>query len=87
MLLKWGIDEAKRLDVEFWLNATSLGVPLYKKHGLEIVEENPVIPKTDHPDEKWNEIEKEIGKLVFWTMWLPRESQVKDGAIVRPWEK
>jgi hypothetical protein len=87
MLLKWGIEEAKKRDYEFWLNATRLGRPLYEKYGLKVVEENPVIPKTDSPDEKWKQIEKEMGDLTFWAMWLPNESWIKDGETVKPWDK
>ncbi|PSN67455.1 hypothetical protein BS50DRAFT_600835 [Corynespora cassiicola Philippines] len=53
------LDKAKELDVEFWLNATRYGKPLYEK--------NYLMPKTDNPDEKWTELEKEMGEMVFWT--------------------
>jgi len=82
MLLQWGIDTAKELGIEFWLNATPMGKPLYEKHGFEIVEENPLKPTTTNPDETWKAMEKQFEGVVFWTMWLPKE-----GGGARPWEQ
>jgi hypothetical protein len=76
MLLMWGLETAKRLNLEFWLNASPLGKPLYEKYGFKLVERNHVIPKTDHPDEKWKQIEADMGEVVFWTMWLPQGESV-----------
>jgi GNAT superfamily N-acetyltransferase len=67
-LLKWGTEKADELDVEFWLDATPLGKPLYEKHGFEVVKRNPLVPKTEFPDEKWRKIEAEMGEIVFETM-------------------
>ena len=86
MLVQWGIDTAKRLGIEFWLNSTPIGKPLYEKFGFELVQRNPLVPKTDKPDEKWKQMEVEFEDIVFWTMWLPKESFIQDGKTVRPWE-
>lgn len=74
----WGLETAKRQNLEFWLNATPLGKPLYQKYGFEVVERNPLVPKTDHPDGKWKQIEGEMGEVVFWTMWLPKEGAFEE---------
>ncbi|KAF2133082.1 hypothetical protein P153DRAFT_334003 [Dothidotthia symphoricarpi CBS 119687] len=74
-LLTWGIEKADELDVEFWLDATPLGKPLYEKHGFELVKRNPVVPKTDLPDEDWQQLQGEMGEIVFWTMKRGRKSE------------
>lgn len=78
MLLNWGLETAKKLNLEFWLNSTPIGAPLYQKYGFEVVKKNPLIPKTDHPDEKWKQIESDMGEAVFWTMRLPKQGAIGD---------
>lgn len=73
MLVQWGIKTAKDLDVEFWLNATPVGKPLYETLGFEIMKRNPLSPRSDSPDDKWRETEKKFSEIVFWTMRLPKE--------------
>ncbi|KAF2869230.1 acyl-CoA N-acyltransferase, partial [Massariosphaeria phaeospora] len=68
MLLEWGLQTAKDLGVEVWLNATPQGKPLYEKYGFEVVVRNPLVPTTVRPDAKWSQIEQEMGEIVFWTM-------------------
>ena len=74
MLVKWGSEQAKHRGVEFWLNATPVGKPLYEKLGFQLVERNPLVPKTDNPDDVWRATEREFADVVFWTMYLPATS-------------
>ncbi|KAF1949614.1 acyl-CoA N-acyltransferase [Byssothecium circinans] len=76
MLVQWGIDKARELDLEFWLNATPWGKPLYESLGFRVVQRNPLAPKTDCPDEKWRMMEEEFRDIVFYAMYLPREGDV-----------
>ncbi|KAF2278075.1 acetyltransferas-like protein [Westerdykella ornata] len=75
MLLRWGMDKADELDVEFWLDATPMGKPFYEKYGFELVQKNPLVPKTETPDDKWRKLEAEIGEIIFWTMKRRRKSE------------
>ncbi|OAG02717.1 acyl-CoA N-acyltransferase [Paraphaeosphaeria sporulosa] len=86
MLVQWGIDAAKELGVEFWLNATPVGKPLYEKLGFEVVERNPLVPKTERPDATWNATAREFSDIVFWTMWLPKVGTFETNKTKRPWE-
>ncbi|KAF2683304.1 hypothetical protein K458DRAFT_452810 [Lentithecium fluviatile CBS 122367] len=86
MLVQWGIDTAKSLGVEFWLNSTSVGKPLYDKFGFELVKKNTLVPKTENPDEMWQQTKEKFGEIIFWTMWLPKEGAIDPGNTVRPWE-
>ncbi|PVI07446.1 acetyltransferas-like protein [Periconia macrospinosa] len=75
MLLEWGLEVAKDKNVEFWLNSTPVGKPLYERYGFEVVERNTLVPRTDHPDDNWKKIEKEMEDVVFWTMYMPRKER------------
>jgi GNAT superfamily N-acetyltransferase len=86
MLVQWGIDTARTLGIEFWLNATPVGKPLYEKLGFEVVERNPLVPKTENPDEKWHATAREFADVVFWTMWLPKTGMIEEGKTIRPWQ-
>ncbi|KAF1976795.1 acyl-CoA N-acyltransferase [Bimuria novae-zelandiae CBS 107.79] len=86
MLVQWGIDMAKELGVEFWLDASPVGKPLYEKMGFELVERVPLVPKTEVPDEVWNTTAQKFKDVVVWTMWRPKEDRVRPDQKVRPWE-
>jgi len=69
MIMEWGIHKAKEMDVEMWLDATVYGVPLYKKHGFSVVNENNLVPEPlGEPDEEWKKIEKALGPMTMWLM-------------------
>jgi hypothetical protein len=78
MLVEWGIEKAKELNVEFWLNATPIGKPLYEKLGFELVGRNPLVPKTEKPDDTWKETEEKFRDIVFYTMYLPKEDHLRN---------
>lgn len=69
-----------------WLDATVHGVPLYQKHGLVVVNENHIRPRTENPDEEWKAIDKELGEMTIWQMWRPVGGKYEEGKTVRPWE-
>lgn len=69
MIMKWGIEKAKEMGVEIWLDATVYGVPLYKKHGFAVVNENNLVPEPiDEPDEEWTKIATSLGPMTMWQM-------------------
>ncbi|KAL9117182.1 MAG: hypothetical protein Q9187_006287 [Circinaria calcarea] len=86
LILQWGIAKAGEMDVEMWLDATVYGVPLYKKHGFVVVNENNLHPHTADPDEDWKRIEAELLPITMWQMWRPTGGNYQEGKTVRPWE-
>jgi hypothetical protein len=54
-----------------WLDATVYGVPLYKRHGFQVVLENKLHPQTERPDDDWEKMEKELMPMTLWLMWRP----------------
>ncbi|KAI9645891.1 hypothetical protein NHQ30_005328 [Ciborinia camelliae] len=69
MMMEWGKQKADEMGVEMWLDATVYGVPVYKKHGFSVVNENNLVPEpVGEPDEEWKKIEKELGPMSMWQM-------------------
>ncbi|KAI1305092.1 acyl-CoA N-acyltransferase [Xylaria venustula] len=69
--MDWGLKKADDTGVDFYLDSTPYGRPLYEANGFEYIEENVNIPTTENPDEKWKEIENKVGPFTFWLMWRP----------------
>lgn len=86
LIMEWGIKKADEMGVEMWIDATVYGIPLYKKHGFVVVNENNIKPTTDKPDEDWKAIETELLPITIWQMWRPVRRECAEGNSVRPWE-
>ncbi|RWA11186.1 hypothetical protein EKO27_g3897 [Xylaria grammica] len=69
--MDWGIKKADEKGVDFYLDSTPYGRPLYEANGFTYIEENINIPTTENPDEKWKEIENKVGPFTFWLMSRP----------------
>ncbi|KAK2600554.1 hypothetical protein N8I77_010079 [Diaporthe amygdali] len=84
--LDWGMNRADELGLEFFLDATPQGKPLYDANGFIVVEENVTAPTTDNPDEKWKETEEKVSPFTFWLMWRPVGGKYEEGKTIKPWE-
>ncbi|KAI0433181.1 acyl-CoA N-acyltransferase [Xylaria sp. FL1042] len=69
--MDWGMKKADDTKVDFYLDSTPYGRPLYEANGFAYIEENVNIPTTENPDEKWKEIENKVGPFTFWLMCRP----------------
>lgn len=78
--------EADRLGYEFFLDSTPYGRPLYEANGFVYIQENFNLPKMDHPDDKWKEVEEKVGGFIFWLMWRPVGGKYEKGKTIKPWE-
>ena len=86
LILNWGKKKADEMGVEMWLDATELGVPVYKKHGFTVVNVNRLQPAKAEPGEEWREIERELQPMTSWQMWRPAGGDYVEGKSVKPWE-
>ncbi|KAK9776460.1 putative N-acetyltransferase domain-containing protein [Seiridium cardinale] len=84
--MDWGIKKADEMGVEFFLDSTPYGRPLYEANGFEYIEENVNIPVTEAPDEEWKAVEDKVGPFTFWLMWRPVSGKYGAGKTARPWE-
>ncbi|KAI0173196.1 acyl-CoA N-acyltransferase [Hypoxylon sp. FL1284] len=85
--MDWGMKKADELGLEFFLDSTPYGRPLYEANGFVYIEENVNIPMTDAPDEKWKEVQDKVGPFTFWLMWRPVRGKYVEGKTVKPWEE
>ena len=62
MLMEWGTQTADRLGVDCFVEASQTGVPLYLRHGFEIIENRLVKPgrKEEEKSEEWREMEESL---------------------------
>ncbi|KAL9082640.1 MAG: hypothetical protein Q9165_008838 [Trypethelium subeluteriae] len=68
MIMEWGVAKAAQMHVDMWLDATIYGIPLYKKHGFMIVNENNLCPQRESPSKEWEAIHRELSPMVMWQM-------------------
>ena len=83
--MNWGIQRAKEMGVEMWIDATIHGIPLYKKHGFVVVNETSLDPKPDKADDEWKKLENELLPITMWQMWRPASGPYEEGKTVFPW--
>lgn len=76
------------MGVEMWLDATIYGIPLYKKHGFVVVNENNLKPNAEGEkhDEEWEKLDRELDPMVLWQMWRPVDGKYVEGVTQKPWE-
>ncbi|KAI0015810.1 hypothetical protein F4780DRAFT_44133 [Xylariomycetidae sp. FL0641] len=86
-VMDWGIKEADRRGVDFFLDATVHGRPLYAANGMISDRENEIIPKRNDPDEDWKRIAKKVGPFSFWLTWRPVRGEYVEGKTIKPWER
>ncbi|KAI3390600.1 hypothetical protein diail_9101 [Diaporthe ilicicola] len=67
--MDWGLEKAKVLGYDFYLDSTPYGRPLYEANGFSYIEENINHPQIDSPDEGWKNVEEKVGPFTFWLMW------------------
>ncbi|KAI1173358.1 hypothetical protein F4777DRAFT_558197 [Nemania sp. FL0916] len=87
MFMDWGMVKADEMGVDFFLDATPIGRPLYLANKFVEVEKNVIVPRTETPDDGWRAAEKNIGHTTWWLMWRPPGGNYEEGKTVKPWEK
>jgi hypothetical protein len=74
--------KADEMGVDFFLDSTPYGKPLYEANGFVCIEENVNHPKRENPDEKWKELEEKVGPFTFWLMWKPVSCRCEAGQTI-----
>ncbi|ETS74807.1 hypothetical protein PFICI_13291 [Pestalotiopsis fici W106-1] len=85
--MDWGMAKADQMGLEFFLDATPTGKPLYDANGFVEVGKNVIAPSTDSPDDAWKAAEKKIGHSTWYLMWRPPGGNYEEGKTAKPWEK
>lgn len=84
--MNWGMKKADEMGLEFFLDSTPHGRPLYEAYGFIYIEENLIKPEMDNPDEKWKEIQDKVGPCTLWLMWRPVGGKYEEGNTIKPWK-
>jgi hypothetical protein len=60
--MDWGIQKADKLGVYCYMEGSQTGVPLYRKHEFEIIEEKEIKPgkKEEEKSEEWKVLEQTL---------------------------
>ena len=92
MIMRWGLQKADEMGVEFWLDATVRGKPLYESHGFGSVLKNVLTVDNSGANEGWKRLDRVMNEdpMTMWVMWRPIGGVFEvdeKGERVRPWEK
>ena len=68
LIINWGIEQADRLGLECFVEATKEGIPCYEHFGFKIIEENTLRMEKEDPDEGWRTLEKKLLPFTWWSM-------------------
>ena len=84
-----GISRANEMNIECWMEASTMGKPLYEKFGfralLKLAFDNELSDATD----EWRKCAHEMTPPPIFAMWRPKRGlwTVEDGQEVRmPWD-
>lgn len=89
LLMSEGILRADNLDLECWMEASSMGKPLYDKFNFQSLLK--IAFDTDAPDasDQWRKCAHEMTPPPIYAMWRPRRGASRDSdgrGIVMPWD-
>lgn len=85
MLMQAGIDNADARDLECWIEASSLGKPLYENFGFNPLSTINLDTPKDGESEVWTQCRQQLTPPPITTMWRPCKSVEKGGGeIIMP---
>jgi hypothetical protein len=83
--MKIGILRADKLDLECWMEASSMGKSLYEKFGYESLLKLDFDNKRPDAGDEWRKCAHEMTPPPIFAMWRPKQGQWKseDGEDVK----
>ena len=85
--MDWGVEKAKELGIECFVEATDLGRPLYERCGLHVMYVDRLrMPPGDASDE-WRKMERELFPMYWYFMWRPADGTYVKDQTALPWEE
>ena len=86
LMMKWGMDKAKEMNVETFVEATDPGKPLYEKFGLRVMYVAHLDGNNPDASDEWRKMASELLPMHYYFMWKPAEGVYEEGKTVVPWE-
>ena len=88
LLMSVGVSQADTLHLECWMEATSMGKPLYEKHGFRSVFKFAFDMEKKDATDLWRKAQHELTPAPVSAMWRPRRGiwETAEGSVKMPWE-
>ena len=88
LLMDVGVTRADELGVECWMEASSMGKPLYEKHGFRSLFKMVFDTERRDASDVWRRCAHEMTPTPFFTMWRPKNGAWEESGkpVVLPCE-
>jgi len=86
LLMSWGMSQAETRNLEVFIEATDVGVPLYESCGLSVMYVDHLDAYEQNPSDEWRRYSHELLPLHWYFMWKPKGGVYEKGKTVVPWE-
>lgn len=88
LLMTTGTSLADKLNLECWMEASSMGKPLYEKHGFRSLLKIGFDTEKKDGSDLWRKAEHELTPPPVFAMWRPKASLCEAGGegAKMPWE-
>ncbi|KAF4634827.1 hypothetical protein G7Y89_g3276 [Cudoniella acicularis] len=87
LLTTWGIEQAQKLGLECWLEASEPARFLYEKYGFQTLFKMVLSPEKANPSEEWLRWQHELSPTYFYVMWRPPNGVYEEGKTAMPWTR
>ncbi|PVH98098.1 hypothetical protein DM02DRAFT_673638 [Periconia macrospinosa] len=84
MLMKQGIEAADKLNLECWMEASAMGIPLYQHFNFRALSRIDLDNIKENTSDVWKRCQHELTPPTITAMWRPRGGSWED--IKLPWE-
>lgn len=84
--MEWGVDRAREMGLEVFVEGTELGRPLYEAFGLAVMYVGHLDAYEREMSDEWRKLEREFLPMHWYFMWKPAEGVYEKGKTVVPWE-
>ncbi|CAG8961277.1 hypothetical protein HYFRA_00013556 [Hymenoscyphus fraxineus] len=85
-LMQWGIDQADKLGLEVFIEASQAGKPLYDKFGMINLMKIEICPEKKNPGYQWKNFMHELLPMTFYCLWRPAGGKLVEGGSQNPWQ-
>ncbi|KAF2124997.1 hypothetical protein P153DRAFT_325305 [Dothidotthia symphoricarpi CBS 119687] len=89
LLMNAGVSRADKLDLECWMEASSMGKPLYEKFDFESLFKIGFDTEKPNASDEWRKCAHEMTPPPIFAMWRPKQGSRKDedgGEVKMPWD-
>lgn len=86
LLVDWGVRKADESGVEAYVEASTMGKPVYEKYGFVVVDVLEMKFENPNPSEEWKRFVQRLQAESPALMWRPIGGKYEAGKTIIPWE-